>query len=335
MVPVVNNSTGSIPVSVHMVCIFKRKKTIIPPAGCIPSPLDVRDVLLSSVQALVPIRDLPESYIIPYQLTVLNQNGFPACVGFSAASLKAEKERREQNAIDFDGKWLYDQCKLIDNYVGEGTYLRTVMKVLKDTGAKPLNGLETDIPKYKIGGYAKVDDVSQAGLKSAIIQNGANLAGFTGSNPGWQTANVRPPQAGETLWGHAVTLIGWVKDQIIGLNSWGETWGDKGLFYVPKDYLPFEVWSILVDLPNDFSQIAKPKHTFNINLVLGDQGDEIIWLQKCLKYAGTFPQIIDTTGIFGNVTLRAVQLFQASYNIQNTGNVGPATRTKLNELFSV
>jgi len=187
---------------------MKNKKTqFIPPIpGAIPSPPDTRDVPLSAVQATIELRNLPETYIIPYKLRISNQNGFPRCVAYSAATLKEEKERREQMAIDFDGDWIYQECKKIDNYSGPGTYLRVALKVLNTKGAKPLDQSETEAERYKIGAYASVDNLSIQGLKSAIYQNGAIMAGFIGSSAGWQTAYVRPPQPGEATWGHAVCV---------------------------------------------------------------------------------------------------------------------------------
>ena len=300
--------------------------------GCVKSKIDRRDVLLSQVQAPIPLRELPDNYIIPYQLTILDQNSYPACVGFSSASLKAEKERREQNLIDFDGLWLYQECKKIDRAPNQdGTNLRAAMKVLKKIGAKPLNQSETKASKYKIGGYAQIDDLSFRGLKSAIYQNGVILAGFFGDNAGWQTARVKPPVKAQ--WGHAIALIGFNKNYIIFQNSWSEIWGEKGIGYIPKNYLPFECWSILVDLPNDFV-IEKQKHLFAQNLKSGNRNKEVIWLQKCLKYVGVFPQIIKPAGYFGKVTFRSVQAFQAMYNLPNTGHVGIKTRAKLNKMFA-
>ena len=230
---------------------FKKSKIIIPPGGCQKSPPDERDVLTSEIYPL-PIRialDMPS----PFDLTILNQLQEPACVGFSSAAIKQEKELRERISKVFDGSWIYKKCKEIDGLPNmAGTFLRIAMKVLQKQGAKPKDGLESEAIKYRIGGYAKVDDVSFEGLKKAIYVNGILIAGFTGSNQGWQTAYIRPPKVGETLWGHAIALIGYNKDYIIGQNSWGDTWGDKGLFYIPKDYLPFEAWAILTDLPSEF-----------------------------------------------------------------------------------
>jgi len=79
------------------------------------------------------------------------------------------------------------------------------------------------------------------------------LAGFTGSDLAWKTAYPRPPKDLEPKWGHAVSLIGYTKTHIIGQNSWGKGWGDKGLFYVDENCLTsmFEAWAILTDLPTE------------------------------------------------------------------------------------
>ena len=308
-----------------------KKKIVSFSTGLVASPRDPRDIPLSAVQ--VPLRDLPETYFIPYKLRISYQNGFPHCCGYAAATVKESLEMREHNVIDFDGDYIYKECKKIDGMPNiNGTWFRIALKVLKDTGAKPLNGTEPE--KYKIGAYARVDDESFEGLKSAIYQNGAILSGFTGSNEGWQTAYVRPPKDTELKWGHAITLIGWNKDYIIGQNSWGTSWGDQGLFYIPKNYPVLEAWAVLTDLPNDLVINPKPQHTFNTDLQLNSRGEEVVWLQKCLKHAGVFPQVIDNTGFYGTITKRSVELFQSAYGLFITGKADINTRKKLNEIYA-
>ncbi len=230
---------------------FKRKKVNIPPTGCIPSPLDKRDVLMSEIYPL-PVRIAPEMPP-PFDLDILDQDGNPYCVGYAAAGMKQEKELRERQRIIFDGDWLYKKCKEIDGMPNlQGTFLRTVLKVLQKQGAKPLGHPESEAIKYRIGGYAQVDDLSLEGLKKAYYVSGVLLVGFTGSNQGWQNANIRPPKTGEKTWGHATFAIGYSKDYCIGQNSWGGIWGEKGLFYIPQGYMPFEAWAILTDLPSEF-----------------------------------------------------------------------------------
>lgn len=61
--------------------------------------------------------------------------------------------------------------------------------------------------------------------------------------------------------------------------------------------------------------------------------DNVVSLQDCLKYEGTFPLNIESTGYFGTITRQAVRDFQAKYGIDQVGVVGPITTAKLKELY--
>lgn len=214
--------------------------------GLIASPEDIRDIPLSAI-APIPVR-IPESMPPIFNLEILDQNGYPACVGFSCAAIKQDRELREKNNIVFDGKWIYDECKKIDGIPNvNGTYFRTGMEVLYKFGAKPING--GDPARFKIGSYAILDKIDADEIKKAILLYGSVLAGFNGSNAGWKSEIVRKPNAGEAIWQHAVALVGYNKNYFIVHNSWGKDKGNNGMFLVPIDYLPFEVWVVMTDLP--------------------------------------------------------------------------------------
>ena len=317
---------------------FKRKKKETDwRDGLIPSPIDYRDIPLSAVSTI--ITPTPEKYRIPYGLTIKNQGSTPHCVGYACATIKEFLERREGNFIEFDGDWIYNECKKIDGLPNiQGTYFRIGLKVLKDIGAKPLNGKEEDAYKYRIGGYISIPCDFQS-LKRAIYEFGAILMGFMGSNGGWSFAIIRPPKSGEATWGHATTGIGFEVTLIDGQNSWSENWGDEGLFHFLETYLPFEAWAVLVDLPNNWKELLpnedlKPKYFFANNLYFGLRNEEVKILQNCLKWLGCMSKEQESTGYFGTITKEAVILFQQRYGILNTGFVGTLTRAKLNELFA-
>ena len=73
-------------------------------------------------------------------------------------------------------------------------------------------------------------------------------------------------------------------------------------------------------------------------LALGLRHTDVSNLQKALKTdSSVYPEGL-VTGYFGSMTLKAVRKFQEKYGIASSGqpgygNVGPATRAKLNELF--
>jgi hypothetical protein len=226
--------------------IFKKKTPIGLTGSLIPSPKDKRDYLLSNF--IPAIKRYPESMPRLFDLDILDQKTEPSCVGFSCAVMKQFNELKEKVYKTFDGSWIYKECKKIDNWNGEGTYLRVGLEILRNIGAKPVD--ETDPSPYKIASYARVDDNSFEGLKKAITLYGTVLAGFHGSNQGWSSEIVRPPRTGETIWGHAVSLVGYEKNYLIGQNSWGTRSHNQGLFKVPANYLPFESWTIILDKIN-------------------------------------------------------------------------------------
>ena len=316
--------------------IFGKKEAIIPGnPGLIESPTDHRDILSGMLKKRFTKR--PEKYTNPYILNVKNQGNTPHCVGYTCATLKEFLERREGHNIQFDGDWIYRECKKIDGIPNfPGTYFRTGLKVLQKIGAMPVGG--GDPSKYRIGGYARVDTDVES-IKQALYEFDALLFGFRGSNQGWRTAFIRKPHASEKQWGHAVYGNGYDATYIDGQNSFGKNWGDKGLFHFAKNYRPTEAWGVLVDLPNNWKELlgkdkVKPKHKFNRNLWRGLRHDDVKRLQECLKSIGCFPNM-DCTTFFGDITLKAVKTFQKRYSIEPPyGFVGPLTLAKLNKLFS-
>jgi len=84
----------------------------------------------------------------------------------------------------------------------------------------------------------------------------------------------------------------------------------------------------------------KPAFQFKNYLSVGSKGDEVAELQKCLaKLDDNFKEILknETSGKYGKATEEAVTIFQKKYlfNIPSTGETGPSTRKKLNELCFV
>jgi hypothetical protein len=100
----------------------------------------------------------------------------------------------------------------------------------------------------------------------------------------------------------------------------------EGDSYKPHFGLRFSVESKTV------IQNVYPAYIFTKYLQYGLRNNaEVKMLQQVLIVEGCLAKGLDT-GNFYDQTLRAVKTFQAKYGIQTTGNVGPITRTKLNEL---
>lgn len=317
--------------------IFIKPKTDDRGTGLLESPNDFRDIPLSAVSR--EVIDTPAEYSIPYKLTMKNQGTTSECVAYTCSSIMEYLQRKEGNVIEFDPHWIYQKCKQIDGIPDvKGTYFRAGLKVLKEYGAKPLNGKEEDAQKYRIGGYVRVD-CTFSDIKRAIYEHGTIMMGFKGTNEGWGTAMIRAPRLGEKEWGHATTGISYKVTMIDGHNSWGEEWGDKGLFHFTDAYKPFECWAILSVLPSNWKDLLKaedmkPKYEFKKDLYRGMEDPEIIILQDALKYYGCMDPEIRPSETFGPKTFEAVVLFQKRFGVSPaTGRFGPLTRERMNGLL--
>ena len=80
---------------------------------------------------------------------------------------------------------------------------------------------------------------------------------------------------------------------------------------------------------------SKPaiSYTFQKSLYFGLENDpDVRALQQILALEGVYSGPV--TGNYYNLTVLGVKKFQEKYGISQLGNVGPATRAKLNEFYS-
>jgi len=78
--------------------------------------------------------------------------------------------------------------------------------------------------------------------------------------------------------------------------------------------------------------VKKAAFTFKKTLSKGSKGTEVTELQKCLsKLPDIYPEK-EISGYFGSKTEQAVIRFQEEYLGESTGNTGPKTKAKLNEI---
>ncbi len=87
------------------------------------------------------------------------------------------------------------------------------------------------------------------------------------------------------------------------------------------------------------------KHAFYIPMKYGDEGSEVLALQRCLQSIGFFPKEQICTGYYGDVTEKAVFLFDRKYAITGVSSfiavwadmgvhAGPITIAALNRIFA-
>ncbi|KAI9192988.1 papain cysteine protease family protein, partial [Polychytrium aggregatum] len=92
-----------------------------------------------------------------------------------------------------------------------------------------------------------LDHIKSCLSSGHVIQAGMEVFGSFLTPQVAQTGMVPLPGANEQVQGgHAVVICGYTSDHFIMLNSWGESWGDKGYFHLPFEYLSymFDFWTL-------------------------------------------------------------------------------------------
>lgn len=188
-------------------------------------------------------------------------------------------EREMEGDINEDGgASLRDGMKAITN-IGVCTESLLPYDVTKFTIA-PNESQIKEASNYKLSGYQRVSSLVQ--MKDALIHSHPIAMSMTifesfESEDVAKTGIVPMPQPNEQqLGGHATCIVGF-DDKLHGgcfivRNSWGDSWGDKGYFYLPYGMLKYfmDAWTVqygkkfLSDyLPNLFNVLGYVKNKLN------------------------------------------------------------------------
>jgi len=217
--------------------------------------VDTRDYKYQITSKASPnIVDL-RSYCSPIE----NQGSLGSCTGQSIAGAIELLNKRSGKPTDVSRLFIYYYERLLLGTVNydSGAYIRDGIKATNHYGAsleslwphdiskfklEPINEAKTDALNRKVTRYERVTNFN--GCIDALTNGYPVIIGFhvyssfmaasvarTGNMPYPNTRRER------LLGGHAVLLVGYNKTRKVFIvrNSWGESWGDKGYFYMPFD----------------------------------------------------------------------------------------------------
>ena len=206
---------------------------------------------------LVDLRNLCPS-------VVYDQGDLGSCTA-NALAAAMEFERLKQKLPDFipSRLFIYYQERILEGTVDsdEGAMLRDGMKALAKWGVppeepdwpydiskfkdKPSDIAYQDALQNKALQYLRVNQSLNA-MKDCLASGYPFVYGFSVyesfmSDSAALTGIITMPNFNResNLGGHAVMAVGYddSKNCFISRNSWGDTWGDKGYFYIPYKYL--------------------------------------------------------------------------------------------------
>jgi C1A family cysteine protease len=193
---------------------------------------------------------------------VYDQGQLGSCTGNSiAGAIEFEQMKQKVKAFVPSRLFIYYNERVIENTVNSdsGAQIRDGMKVVAKQGAPPETDWPYDITKFtekppaaaytdaatnKVMSYQRVNRALSQ-FKGCLASGYPFVFGFTvydsfESAAVAQSGHASMPQPGESVaGGHAVVCVGY-DDQnqwFIVRNSWGDTWGMKGYFTLPYQYL--------------------------------------------------------------------------------------------------
>lgn len=144
------------------------------------------------------------------------------------------------------------------------------------------------------------------------------------------------------VWLHKVpvTDFGLINGQkVLAIDqSWGTVPGNGGQQFLTEAYAPWIYGGLYtvdpVAVPT--TDPLPPTYQWNANLAVGSSGPDVLALQQALQSMGMFPvsAVVGCTGAYYGITKAAVQLFQSSFGLPDTGIVDAGTRAKLNGIFN-
>lgn len=238
-----------------------------------PDQLDLRDYIFRP-QFLTHPKELPNVIDLRTQCSpIVDQGELGSCTANAIASGLREylllKEKQPWEALS--RLFLYYEERLMEGTVNEdnGAEIRNGMKALKNAGVCPESEnpydsskftnpptLENilDAKQYKISEYQRVSNLTM--LKAALAEGqtvviGVKVYSSFEIDEVIETGFVPIPNiAKENLLGyHAILAVGYdnINQLVIGRNSWGINWGDKGYLYLPyqfwTDNLILDMWT--------------------------------------------------------------------------------------------
>lgn len=193
--------------------------------------------------------------------------------------------------------------------------------------AKPSNFVAIPLDFYKVADY--------------IQKNGAAIIWFDSSYSHWNKDIPTPGGKGGGV-RHSVCAVDAINfnrtNYIVIEDSWGLFGKYKGQRLISAEFFKDAAFLAYALINFTYEPKQAAFEPFLSNMQFGQKSDEIKRLQKYLRSKGCYPNNVDTTGYYGQVTAQSVLTFQLKYNVDKPSalhslkgkTVGPKTRSVIN-----
>jgi C1A family cysteine protease len=246
--------------------------------GWLPDLPDHRDLKYSAVRRVALAQPVPPMVDLRAQCPpVYDQGSLGSCTANAiAGAYQFELMKQKLPVFNPSRLFIYYNERVLEGHVKEdsGAQMRDGIKSVATQGVcdeilwpydvakftqKPTKALYTKALLNQAIQYTRLNNTVINELKTCLASGNPFVFGFTAyqsfeGDKVAQSGVLTLPAANESvIGGHAVMAVGYddQKSAFIARNSWGATWGLKGYFYIPYDYLTS------TDLADDFWTISQ------------------------------------------------------------------------------
>jgi C1A family cysteine protease len=246
--------------------------------GWLPDLPDHRDFRYAVVRQAALAQAVPPLVDLRAQCPpVYNQGSLGSCTANAiAGAFQFELMKQKLPVFSPSRLFIYYNERVLEGHVKEdsGAQLRDGVKSVATLGVcdetlwpytiskfakKPSKSVYTKALKNQALQYTRLNNTAINELKTCLTSGNPFVFGFTAyqSFEGDAVAKTgvlpMPSPTESVIGGHAVMAVGYddSKKAFIVRNSWGDTWGLKGYFYMPYDYITS------TDLADDFWTISQ------------------------------------------------------------------------------
>lgn len=229
---------------------------------------------------------LPEEYNVDIQYNIHDQGEFNNCAAHALSSYIEILLKNKNRFKEISFPWYYGDRNYTENK-DQGLIDRDLLKTAQKDGGLYLADyskveemkqamytfnsafptLKDKAQNIRIGNYYQcntIEEVKEAIYKYGSVMVGTILFNSFGDVATGKTLYMSEPviQDGlleEMVGGHMMLAVGWIKDYLIVQNSWGESFGKHGYFYMP---FSLATWSQRMGFPisvfNAWAKINSP-----------------------------------------------------------------------------
>lgn len=196
----------------------------------IPERLNKRTLFCASSRFVVP----KELYHYGYVTRIENQGSLPWCAAYSATSFaESVLWRKRGYPEEIDPGAVYRYAKSIDgDPSGDGTTLPAAMTALVELGH--FDGSVCKVKTFGGRRYGSTTEQALENLKMTLHRHGTCIVGFDIDTSWFEPSGGVVKGGGEGRGGHAVTVVGYDEGGVVIANSWGASWGNGGMAYIPN-----------------------------------------------------------------------------------------------------